>query len=405
MDSYSVYIDSAAWVCEVNLIGCSKIYRYLVENGHKITEDPSQADYIIINSCGLTKNHIERCVSLYKNYNSLKKESAKIIMFGCLVKINPKLLEKLDSLTIDFDEVEKFDKIFYKNTKFESINPHCDAKTKNELLKQNPFHRTEIFPFLLSGFILLFSKKAKLNYKKMLDNVTYKSRIFLEISRGCTGNCNYCVIKRARGNIKSRPIKDIIADINKIKNPNEKLFLVANDCGCYGVDIKTNLVELMYEINKNYPDLAIELNYLNPQWIEKNSDQYIKLFKDVKIDFVVIPIQSGSNSVLKNMNRRYNVRKVVKTIDEIKKVSPHTFIYSHFIIGHPGEKWIDYFKTLKSAIHFDFPIAFEYSEHEGTVSSTLPHHKSFLTVTLRYMLYILFMNFLMFHKLLTLPKK
>ena len=404
MEPYTIFIDSAAWVCEVNLIGCSKIYRYLLKNGHKITDDPAKADFIIINSCGLTIDHTKRCINLFRIYNSLKKENATIIIFGCLVKISPELVESLDSDTIEFDEVEKFDKIFYKKTKFEDIKPYCDDKTKQDLLKKNPFHRTEIFPFLFSGILFPFSKIARINYQKMISNVTYKNRIFLEISRGCTGNCSYCVIKKARGKIRSRPIQNIISDIEKINDPSKKLFLVANDCGCYGIDIKTNLIELLYEINKRYPDLSIELNYLNPQWLEKYSDEYIELFKKVKINFVVIPVQSGSNEVLKNMNRRYDITKVIKVVDKIKKVSPKTFIYSHFIIGYPGENWIEFFKTLNCAIHFDFPIAFEYSEHEGTVSSTLPHHKSYFTVTSRYVLFIMFMNFLMFYKLLTYPK-
>ena len=99
------------------------------------------------------------------------------------------------------------------------------------------------------------------------------------------------------------------------------MFLVANDCGCYGSDIKTSLINLLNEINKRFPSISIELNYLNPQWLEKNFNGYIKLFRDIDIDLVVIPVQSGSNKVLKNMDRRYDIGKVIKIIDKIKKVS------------------------------------------------------------------------------------
>jgi len=402
MDCYDVYLDSAAWVCEVNLIGCSRIHRYMRDNGHKIVDNPSNADFIIINSCGLTQGHIKKCMYLFKKYNSLKKENARIILFGCLIKINPELIDSLDCIKIDFNEGEKFDKIFSKKVKFIDVKPYCDSKTKKDLLgEKNPFHRTGIFPFLFSAILLLFSKKARINYNRIINNISYKNRIFVEISMGCTGNCSYCVIKKARGNISSRPIKDILSDIEKINYSEKKLFLVANDCGCYGIDLKTNLVSLLNEVNKNFPNLSIELNYLNPQWIERNSDEYIKLFRELNIDFVVIPVQNGSNKVLKNMNRRYNIENVIKIVDKIKKVSPRTFIYSHFIIGYPGEKWIDYFKTLVCALHFDFPIGFEYSEHKGTVSSSLPHQKAKITITLRYVLFVIFMNFLMFKKLLS----
>ena len=406
MNCFTVYIDSAAWVCETNLIGCSRLYRYMVKNGHEIVDDPSKADYIIINSCGLTRGHITKCINMHKKYISLKRENAKIILYGCLVKIDPKLVGTLDVLAIDFNEDGRFDEIFYNKIEFKDIKPYCDIKTRRGLLLgKNPFYRTKIFPFLFSSIILPFSKKARLNYKRFVNSVSYENKIFLEISKGCTGNCNYCVIKRARGKICSRTIKDVISDTKKIVDPSKKLYLVANDCGCYGVDIKTNLIDLLYEIDNEFPDLAIDLNYLNPQWLERYSDEYVKLFKDVNIDFVVIPMQSGSNSVLKDMNRRYDINKVVKVVDRIKKASSKTFIYSHFIVGHPGEKWSDFIKTLISATHFDFPIAFGYSEHEGTVSSSLPHHKSNFTIMLRYLLFVTFMNFFLLYKIISSREK
>ena len=284
MNYYEVFIDSSAWVCESNLIGCSVIYRYLIENGHKIIDNPSNADFIIINSCGLTKGHIDRSINLFNKFSSVKKKNANIIMFGCLVKINYKNLVSLDLTLIDFNEGGKFDKIFYKKTKFGDIKPHCDNRTKQNLLgEQNPFHRTEIFPFLISSILFPFLKKARINYKKMIENVTYKNRIFLEISKGCTGNCNYCVIKKARGKICSRPIKDILIDIEKIKDPAKKLFLVANDCGCYGVDIKTSLVDLLMAINNKYSDLLYDV----PMSMGRRIALEIKKAKDVsKIELI-----------------------------------------------------------------------------------------------------------------------
>jgi len=405
MSCYKVFLDSSAWVCEANLIGCSTIYRYLLDNGHKIIDNPSESDFIIINSCGLTRYHIEKTTNLFKKYNSEKRENSKIIMFGCLIKIDEELVRSLDVYPIDLNEGNKFNKIFYNKTKFEDIKPYCDSETKHGLFKgKNPFYRTEIFPFILSSIIFPFSKKARLNYNIILTNVTYKNRIFVEIGRGCTGNCGYCVIRRARGKICSRPINDIIIDIEKIYDPKKKILLVSNDSGCYGVDIKTNLFELLYAINKKFPNSKIELNYLNPQWLERNTERYIKLFKDVNIVFAGIPVQSGSNRIIKKMNRYYNIDKSIKIIDEIKKVSPKTFIYTHFIIGYPGETSIDFIKTLICSLHFDFPLGFGYSKHKGTLSSTLPNQKSHITILLRSAIFVLVMNFIVLLKLLNIPK-
>jgi len=104
------------------------------------------------------------------------------------------------------------------------------------------------------------------------------------------------------------------------------------------------------------------------------------------------------------MNRNYNVTKVIRIIDEIKKVSPKTFIHSHFIIGFPGERWIDFFKILKCAKHFDFPYTFRYSENKNAASSLLPDHKSNFIISLRYSLSIFYLNIVIFFKLLSFPK-
>ena len=406
MESYKVYIDSAAWICEANLVGTSKIHQYMIQNNHKITNNPSEADYIVINSCGLTKLRRDITINYFEKYYSTKKKNAKIIMFGCSTKIDKKRIENLNLVSIDFDEGNKFDKIFYKNAKFDNINPICDDKTKQKLLRgKNPFQFTRIVPFLLSGFMFPFSKKIRLNYNKMIDSITYKDKIFVEIAMGCAGNCSYCMIKKARGNVCSRPIKDIITDIENLYDPAKNLFLVADDSGSYGLDIKTNFFNLINEIKKRYPDLSIDLNYLNPLWLEKYPNEYIKLFSDTNINLASIPVQSGSNKILKIMNRKYDIYNIIEILKKIKKVSPKTITYTHFLIGFPGENTVDFLRTLFCSMHFDLPIVLMYSEHEDSKSHTLPHHKTKSTIILRYVLFWLFINLVIFYNLLSYPRK
>ncbi|MHA1190779.1 MAG: radical SAM protein [Promethearchaeota archaeon] len=405
MKSYNVYIDTATWDCQVNLIDSSRIYRYMIGNDHKITNDPFKADFIIINSCGFIKKYQDISLNLFDKYYSLKKEKATIILYGCLIRINPKLIESLDAHYIDLFEPEKFDKIFYKKIKFEDIRPYCDQKTREKLSFKKANIEDKRYPiFFLTELLLPFSKKLRITYNKICESISNKNRAFIEISKGCMGNCSYCIIKKARGKINSREIKDIILDIEQLKNSTKKIYLVANDCGCYGQDINTNLIELLYEINKKYPNLSIDLDYLNPFLMNLYSDKYIKLFKDVKIDFVTIPIQGSTNKILKRMNRNYNINKTIKVVDKIKKVSPKTFIYSHFIIGYPGENTIDFLKSLACSIHFDLSIPFQYCEHEGTASASLPNHKSKFAIITRHTISTLFLNFIILYKLLRFAK-
>lgn len=404
MKTYNVYIDSANWLCEINLLNYSMINRYLKENDHNIIDNPSKADYIIIISCGFTKDSEDTSADLFKEHYSTKKKKANIIMFGCLIKINPDLINSLDGLPIDFKEGMKIDKIFYKKTKFEDIKPYCDMK-KFEKLYINKINvkPSKNIPVAFTSLMLPLSKKLRRNYHKIINDLIATNKILIEISSGCASNCKYCVIKKTRGKICSRQIDDIISDIKKLYDPTKELFLVADDCSCYGFDIKTNLYDLLFEINKNFPDLLINLDNINPYWLEKYPDKYIKLFSEFNISYATIPLQSGSNRILKDMNRNYDVKKIQKIIKKIKKVSPKTIIYTHYIICYPNEKFIDFLKSIFSSLYFDLSILFVYSDPKDSTSSNLSTFKSRFTREYRSFFFMLFQNFYVFFKLLTLP--
>jgi tRNA A37 methylthiotransferase MiaB len=408
MKSFKVCIESAAWMCEGNIIDSSRVCRYIQENGHYITDNVKEADFIIINSCGFIKSREEASAKLFEFYYSQKKDNASIIMFGCLIKINKELINSLDLIPIDFNGISKFDEIFYNKIKFEDIKPYCDKTTMQSLsLEKKTFEECDVSSMIslfLSGVISHFSKKVRSNYYGIIDRVTFRTKILVEICKGCIFNCNYCMIKKARGNICSRQINDIINDIEQINDPTNNMFLVADDCGSYGIDNNTNFFKLLFEINKKFPDLKIELDAINPYWLENFSNEYIDLFSNININFANIPIQSGSNKILKKMNRDYEIGKVIKVIKKIKQVSPETVVYTHFIVGYPGENTIDFLKNMLYSIYFDLPIVIKYSEHKDSVSSTLPHQISKSLTEIRYLFFMFFLNFAIFHKLLSSKK-
>jgi ribosomal protein S12 methylthiotransferase len=404
MKTFNVYTDSANWLCEINLLGYSMIDRYILENGHKIVKNPSEADYIIINSCGFTKDQEDKSADIFKDHFGNKKKKATIIMFGCLIKINKKLIDSLDLLPIDFNEGEKFDKIFYKKVKFKDIRPVSDTKKLDDLFfKRIIVEPSKIIPVMLSRILLPFSKRIKINYGKIMDNLISRNKILIEICTGCTSNCSYCVIKKTRGTICSRPIKDIIKDIKKMYDPTKELFLVADDCSSYGYDIKSDLNELLYEIKKNFPDLKINLDNLNPYWIEKDPDKYIKLFSDLNISYATIPLQSGSNKILNDMNRNYDANKIEKIVKKLKKVAPQTAIYTHFIICYPKENFIDFLRSVYFSIFFDLTILFVYSDVNESTNSNYTNKISGFVRAYRSTFFMIFQNFIVLYRLLTLP--
>ncbi|KYK21518.1 hypothetical protein AYK21_04680 [Thermoplasmatales archaeon SG8-52-2] len=405
MKQSTIFIDSTHWECLPNLVGCSRLYHYFIENGHSITTNPSKADYIIINTCGYHKKYEKKTVDIYQKYYKIKKKSGKIIIYGCFVKINKQILDGLDVFPVEIDEGYKLDKLFYKKIKFERINTICDDETKRILLKDYDTHGfLRKYPFQLTIILFPFSKKLREIYKKIISELTHTNRMFVLISKGCTGKCNYCAIKKAKGNLKSKKIKDILEDIKSIKNPSKTLFLAADDCGCYGADIKSSLIELVYEINKSYPDISIDLNYLNPKMLQDYPKNYIKLFEDISFKYVIIPIQSGSKKIIDNMNRDYDPKKVVKIVDQIKKVSPKTIFYSHFILNYPGEKSLDFFKTILTTFHFDIPLPFIYCPMKGTVSASTKKEEPRPFGILKWFIFMFITNFIILFKIIKYQK-
>jgi tRNA A37 methylthiotransferase MiaB len=212
----------------------------------------------------------------------------------------------------------------------------------------------------------------------------------VEIGSGCVGNCRYCIIKKAKGKPVSRKPEDILNDIAKIYSPGKQLDLVADDCGCYGIDLGTSLPELLLTINDKHPDISMDITYLSPWWLTKQKEEYIRIFKELNINSINISMQSGSDKVLAGMNRNYTVQEILGIIEKLKSISPQTGFWTHIMVGFPGEVWSDFWKTLVMATHFYAVHAFAYSPRRGTESAALKNNNGKFTITLRYGIALIF---------------
>ena len=233
----------------------------------------------------------------------------------------------------------------------------------------------------------------------------FTNNIYIEISKGCTGQCNYCLVKKAKGSLKSREINKILGDIKDLYDSSKELFLVADDCGCYGVDNGNTIIQLLDTIHEKFPDLGLKINYIDPGYFLKYSKEFLRIFKNMKISLVMIPLQSGSQNVLRKMNRIYDVVRVLDVLSKVRNNSPETIINAHFIVGHPGETWRDYAKTLSAARYFDYPVPFEYSHNKNTVSEEMTDQVSRFICFIRYLLFIIYLNWVVFYRILDSTKR
>jgi tRNA A37 methylthiotransferase MiaB len=323
--------------------------------------------------------------------------------------IDRTLAQGLDIIPIGFSDSLSLDEIFSTSQHFANIRPFCDDRLRGELTRNKHSMAVKLtddlvtmalidnHPFLISLPLIYASKKVRDRYRQTQDR--FFNNISIEISRGCTGSCNYCLVKKAKGPLQSRDIQEIIDDIKRLYDPTKELFLIGDDCGCYGTDKGSSIIELLDRIHADFPALPLKVNYLDPGYLVRYSEDFVRIFQTMRITMTTIPLQSGSQRVLKKMNRHYDVAEVLAVIKRLRQVSPETLIYSHYIVGHPGESWRDFITTLKTTRLFDCPSPFVYSDNKGTISSQMDQHPSVPIRFIRYALFLLVLNIVVFIRL------
>ena len=279
--------------CSANLNN-AEIMKGLLAKNHKIVSSEKDAELVILNTCvvkGPTRN------KMIGRMQDIKK---RLIITGCMPAAELETIQKIKpgAVCVGVNSIKRIE---------EAI-----STGKN---------------------ILDNEKEIKLGTKKVNEN---KLIDIVQISEGCLGNCSYCLTKLAKGSLFSYPEEKIIAEIKKSKC--KEIWLTSQDCAAYGLDKKTNLAELLKKITATKKDIKIRIGMMNPDNILKIIDELIKIYKNPKIfKFLHIPLQSGSNAVLKNMNRFYRADDFKKIIKRFRKEIPEIQIMTDIICGFPGE--------------------------------------------------------------------
>lgn len=398
--TYNVLLSSLNVECRANSVQCGQIFHYLLLNNHRIVNDEFKADFIIMNTCGFLNWYEQSCERVIQNFINLKKK-VKLIVIGCLTKINRDIIAKYHDVII-IDDLNDLDEYFFTREKFQQRNIYFNNKIfryLNSSVKIERVKSKNVYVLLINFFdkILTRANISSFPFNKIIEREIRKGKFFVKIGEGCVGNCSYCIIKKAKNRIISRKIDDILIDIkNNIDEQKEKnIVLIADDCGSYGIDIGTNIMELLFQIGNHFPSLGIDIYYLYPKWIEKIGNKLLNVFKRVKINSINIPIQSGSLKVLKSMNRSYNLEKIFQFINMLKKISPETMVFTHYLVGFPGEGFKDFLKTISTVPYFHNFYPFAYSSREGTKSNEFPNEIPNIMKRIRVtiILIMLYMNF------------
>lgn len=300
--------------CALNTADSETMRAILEKDGFIFTNNIDESDVIIINSCTVKLSTFNRFGYILKKYGEkYASKGKKIIVAGCITQTNPEMIKDISLVG-----VEQIDKI------------------------------TEVVSETLLGNVVQMTSRKDL---KRLDLPKVRRNEIIDIvpvSKGCLGSCSYCKVKFARGTLRSYNPRDIIRHIIKGLNEGIKeVWLTSQDTGAYGQDLKISIIDLIERILAIKKDFKIRLGMANPDFVHKYLDGFAKIFENEKMfRFLHVPLQSGSDNVLKDMRRKYTSSEYEEIISVLRNKFPDITIATDIICGFPTETENDFKETL-----------------------------------------------------------
>jgi len=309
-----VYIETFG--CSFNQADSQIMKGLLNKNGYRIVVNPQTADVLIVNTCYVKIPTQERVTYRIQSLQKTFPEK-KLIVAGCMTEIDPERLKKIA-------------------TKNSWIGPH---RIKNIV---------EVVDETLEGKVIRLigeSGDIKVSLPKIKDNPLID---IVQICEGCSGCCSYCCTRFARGKLFSYPVNAIVNEVRQaLKNGCKEFWITAQDTAAYKFN-NFRLPTLLNELTKIEGKFFVRIGMMNPMHVKNIIDELIESYKSEKIfKFFHLPVQSGSDRILKMMNRGYKVNDFKQIVKEFKKEFPLLTLSTDVIVGFPGETEEDFQKTIE----------------------------------------------------------
>lgn len=324
--------------CKVNTYESTVMEEILEKKGYTKSESP---DICIVNTCTVTNTADSKSSKLIRK---LKREfpNSLLIVTGCLVQNQKEEIKKL-GVDIAFGNKNK-SKIaeYIENYKQDTI---IDVQS----LDNEPFECMKLNNFNLT-------------------------RAYIKIEDGCNNYCSYCIIPFVRGDVRSKPHDDVIKEAETlVKNGHREIVLTGIHTGHYH-DKNCDFSDLLKSLLKIK---GLERLRISSVEITELNDKFLNVLKnsEILVDHMHIPLQSGSDAILKLMNRKYDKKYFMEKIEKIRKIRPNISITTDVITGFPGETEELYEETMETIrkIGFSKLHVFPYSRRKGTVADTMPN--------------------------------
>ena len=330
--------------CKVNIYESELVTNILKNNNYTVVDFEDKADIYIINTCSVTNESDKKS---RKMINRAKKNNpaAIIIVMGCYSQVNA------EDIDVDIVLGNKD-----KSKIVEIIEEYIKTKQKKKIIYD----------------------LTKVDFEKMeITNFDSHTRAFVKIQDGCNAFCSYCIIPYVRGRVRSKDPEDVIKEVTTLVEKGYKeIVLTGIHTGRYGTDINTNLEELLNKLVNITNIYRIRLSSIEINEITPGIKELLKENK-VMAKHLHIPLQSGSNKILKLMNRRYNKEEFLSMVDNLRDI-PDISLTTDLIVGFPNEGEEEFNETIDTLkkIGFTKIHTFPYSKRKGTPAAIMDNQVS-----------------------------
>jgi threonylcarbamoyladenosine tRNA methylthiotransferase MtaB len=333
--------------CKLNYSETSTIARKFEEKGYRKVDFTDQPDIFIINTCSVTENADKKCHKIVREARAISP-NAYVAIIGCYAQLKPKEISDIPGVDAVLGAAEKFRLVELLDG---FVRPHTPIVYSSEI-----------------GTVKNFNTSY---------SIYDRTRTFLKVQDGCDYSCSFCTIPLARGASRSDSIENIIHTAKEIAATEVKeIVLTGVNTGDFGIENGERVnrfIDLITELDSiegidRFRISSIEPNLLTDEIIDfvSRSHRFVPHFH--------IPLQSGSNKILKLMRRRYQRELYTSRVEKIKSVMPHCCIGVDVIVGFPGETKQDFLETYQFLNELDISYlhVFTYSEREKTLATDLP---------------------------------
>jgi len=331
--------------CQMNMYDSARMRDSLHKLGYQDTEKPSEADIILINTCHIREKASEKLFSEIGRLVQIKKKDSLLIVAGCVVQANgAELLKRAHAVDI-------------------AVGPQNYHKLPELITRYNR----------QKGRVILADFPAESKFDFLTPHTAHTASCFLAIQEGCDHFCSYCVVPYTRGCEYSRPADEIVVEAKNLVRTGAKeiMLLGQNVNGWHGIGAKDlgDLIRMLADIE------GLERIRYTTSYPSEMTDNIITAHRDVPklMPYIHLPIQSGSDRILKAMNRQYTRTEYLNIIDRFRSARPDIAISSDFIVGFPGETAEDFKQTLDIVrqVNYASSFSFKFSARPGTPASIM----------------------------------